>query len=288
MKCAGAATPLRVKQLCKALGNDPIDPVASTNFDKGAVFNNVGGSVVQVDRDGTPLGSTPGDAGLQAFIQSKTGGSDSPYKWVTPQAEAADPNASIKMKVDPNWNYMGANSSGMSPGVITDNRTQEQVDKSLNDTTKAIAILPLAIGAAVVAPEAALAGGGANLGAQFVKGEGVSPTEVLVSTTMGPIGAIATEAKVVKEIVEAGGGGAIVIKAVIGAATNVTSDSGSKILKGEDITSGDIAAKGLAGAATALLPAKPTLIQPIAGEAINSAADALKNLINSSSTGGSK
>lgn len=68
----------------------------------------------------------------------------------------------------------------------------------------------------------------------------------------------------------------------------MTSDSGAKVIKGEDVTSGDVAATGLAGAATALLPAKPALIQPVAGEAINSVADKLKTLINSSSTGGSK
>jgi hypothetical protein len=101
----------------KALGNNPTDPVASTNFDKGAVFNNVGGSVVQVDRDGSSLGSKPGDTGLQAYIQANTGGVDSPYKWVTPQAEAVDPNANVKMKVDPNWNYMGANSAGVPSGT---------------------------------------------------------------------------------------------------------------------------------------------------------------------------
>jgi hypothetical protein len=101
----------------KALGSNPTDPVASTNFDKGAVFNNTGGSVVQVDRDGSPLASKPGNPDLQAYIQANTGGADSPYKWVTPQAEVVDPNASIKMKVDPNWNYMGSNSASIPSGT---------------------------------------------------------------------------------------------------------------------------------------------------------------------------
>jgi filamentous hemagglutinin len=80
----------------KALGNNPTDPVASTNFDKGAVFNaGEGGSIVQVNRDGTPLGSKPVDAELAAYIQANTGGANSPYKWVTPQAGTANPNAGL-------------------------------------------------------------------------------------------------------------------------------------------------------------------------------------------------
>ncbi len=162
------------------------------------------------------------------------------------------------------------------------------MNKSLNDTTKAIAILPVAVGATVAAPEAALVSGGVNIGAQILKGEGVSPTEALVSTTMGPIGAAATEAQAVKAIVEQGGKVAAAVNGVIGAVTNVASDAGAKVLKGDDVTSGDVASKGLAGAATAMLPAKPALIQPIAGEAINTAADALKNVIDNAITGGQK
>ncbi|WP_346308912.1 hypothetical protein, partial [Limnohabitans sp.] len=80
----------------KALGSNPKDPVASTNFDKGAVFNNVGGSVVQVDRDGSPLASKPGDPELQAYIQANTGGAESPYVWVNTQPDRANPNAGLK------------------------------------------------------------------------------------------------------------------------------------------------------------------------------------------------
>ncbi len=80
----------------KALGSNPTDPVASTNFDKGAVFNNVGGSVVQVDRDGNPLASKPGNPDLQAYIQANTGGADSPYVWVNTQPDRANPNAGLK------------------------------------------------------------------------------------------------------------------------------------------------------------------------------------------------
>jgi hypothetical protein len=80
----------------KALGSNPTDPVASTNFDKGAVFNNTGGSVVQVDRDGSPLASKPGNPDLQAYIQANTGGADSPYVWVNTQPDRANPNAGLK------------------------------------------------------------------------------------------------------------------------------------------------------------------------------------------------
>ena len=181
--------------------------MASTYFDKGAVFNaGEAGSVVQVNRDGTQLGSKPVDAELAACIQANTGGANSPYTWVkAPPSDPVDPNASIKMKVDPNWNYGGANSAGLSSGFNPDNRTQLDIDKSLNDTTKAIAILPVAVGAVVAAPEAALVSGGVNVGAQILKGEGVSPTEALVSTTMGPIGAAATEAQAAKALLEQGG-----------------------------------------------------------------------------------
>ena len=258
-------------------------------YDKGAVFNagaqGTNTIVQQLPNDGKV------DATLADYIKAGTGGVNSPYAWSDVQLgkvspTEVDPNAGIKMQVAPGWNT-GANSAGLSSNLPSENRSQSDIDKSLNDTTKAIILAPMAAGAAVVAPGAALIGGGVNLGAQIVKGEGVSPTEVLSSTIMGPIGTAATEAKVVKDIVETGGAAAIGLKAGIGAGTNVASDSGAKIIKGEDVTSGDVAAKGLAGAATALLPAKPALIQPIAGEAINSAADALKNIINSSA-GGSK
>ncbi len=80
----------------KALGSNSKDAMASTNFDKGAVFNNVGGSVVQVERDGSPLASKPGDPDLQAYIQANTGGADSPYVWVNTQPDKANPNAGLR------------------------------------------------------------------------------------------------------------------------------------------------------------------------------------------------
>ncbi len=88
----------------KALGSNPTDPVASTNFDKGAVFNaGEAGSVVQVNRDGSPLGSKPVDAELAAFIQANTGGANSPYQWVMPQAGTTNPNAGLNT-ITPNAN----------------------------------------------------------------------------------------------------------------------------------------------------------------------------------------
>jgi hypothetical protein len=104
----------------------------------------------------------------------------------------------------------------------------------------------------------------------------------------GPVGATATEAQAVKTIVEQGGKAAVATKATIGAATNVISDVTPKVLTNQDVTTGDVTAKGFAGAATSLLPAKSTLVQSISGEAINSAADAIKDAINSSVRGDEK
>jgi hypothetical protein len=148
--------------LDQALGNNSTDPVASKNFDKGAVFNNVNGSIVQVNRDGSPLGSQSVDPALVAFIQANTGGANSPYKWVTPlPSDPVDPNVSIKMTVSPSWNYMGANSAGMPSGVITDNRTQAQVDAGQCKLVCGIA------GAPITATANALTAGGLQGTAAF-------------------------------------------------------------------------------------------------------------------------
>ena len=52
----------------------------------------------------------------------------------------------------------------------------------------------------------------------------------MTSTIMGPLGTAVSEVTAVKAIVEAGGPAAIAIKAGIGAGTNVTSDSGAKVI----------------------------------------------------------
>jgi hypothetical protein len=208
----------------------------------------VNGSIVQVNRDGTALGSQQVDPALAAYIQANTGGADSPYKWVTPlPPDPVDPNASIKMTVSPGWSYGGANSAGLSSGFKPDTRTQAEVDKSLNDTTKAIAILPLAVGATVVAPEAALVSGGVNVGAQIMKGDGVSPTEALVSTITGPMGAAVIEAQAVKSIVEKGAKAAVATNALVGATTNVAGDTTTKILTGQEVTAAEAARALVAG-----------------------------------------
>jgi hypothetical protein len=187
-----------------------------------------------------------------------------------------DPNAAIKMRLDPNWSYMGANSSGLTPGVQTDNRTQSAIDKSLNDTTKAIVLLPAAIGAVVVAPEAALVSGAVNTGAQLIKGQGFSPTEALVSTTMGPIGAAATEAQAVKALIDQGGKAAIAANAAIGAATNVVGDTATKAITGQEVKGSDVVLKTVTGAVTGGLPIKSEIIKSVTSEAANSAVDSLK------------
>jgi hypothetical protein len=182
-------------------------------------------------------------------------------------------NAAIKMQVDPNWSYMGANSSGLAPGVQTDNRAQSAIDKSLNDTTKAIVLLPAAIGAVVVAPEAALVSGAINTGAQLIKGQGFSPTEALVSTTMGPIGAAATEAQAVKALIDQGGKAAITANAAIGAATNVVGDTATKVITGQEVTAENVIVKGVTGAAGANFFKNIKTIPEIATETLNSIVD---------------
>jgi hypothetical protein len=92
---------------------NPADPNAIT--DKGAVFNTGGDgkSVVQVLPNAGNV-----DPELAARIQK-----DYPnYSWSNEQLGKvsplrADPNAAIKMQVDPNWSYMGSNSAGMPSGT---------------------------------------------------------------------------------------------------------------------------------------------------------------------------
>ncbi len=254
---------------------DPNNPKAIT--DKGASFtSNDGKTLVQVNKDGSNLNPASIDPKLAAYIVQETGGANTPYKDLLNQLEAAkkgpgvDPNASIKMQLSPGWNA-GANSAGLSSNLPTDTRTQSEVDKSLNDTTKAIILAPYAAGAAVASPAAAAIGAGVNLGAQIIKGEGVSPTEVMTSTIMGPLGTAVTEATAVKAIVEAGGPAAIATKAGIGAGTNVTSDSGAKVIKGEDVTSGDVLKAGVSGAVGAL--PKSQVMQNVITEGVNALID---------------
>jgi hypothetical protein len=253
---------------------NPADPKAIT--DKGAVFNagGDGKSLVQVLPNGGNV-----DPELAGYIQKNAPN----YAWSNEQLGKvspvqADPNAAIKMQVDPNWSYMGANSSGLAPGVQTDNRAQSAIDKSLNDTTKAIVILPVAIGATLVAPEAALVSGAINTGAQLIKGEGFSPTEALVSTTMGPIGAAATETQAVQALINQGGKAAIAANAAIGAATNVVGDTATKVITGQSVTVENIAVKAVTGAAGANVFNGVKTIPEIATETLNSIADkALEN-----------
>ena len=80
----------------------------------------------------------------------------------------------------------------------------------------------------------------------------------MTSTIMGPLGTAVSEVTAVKAIVEAGGPAAIAIKAGIGAGTNVTSDSGAKVIKGEDVTGGSVLKAGVSGAVGAL-PKSPVM-----------------------------
>jgi hypothetical protein len=117
----------------------------TTVEEQGAVFN-VGGdskSVVQTLPNGGKV-----DPALAAYIIANTGGANSPYAWMDVQtgqstAAATDPIAEVKWQGDAKWNYMGMNASGVAPGVNTDNRTQAQIDESLNRTTAGIATAPV-------------------------------------------------------------------------------------------------------------------------------------------------
>lgn len=99
----------------------------------------------------------------------------------------------------------------------------------------------------------------------------VSPTEALVSTTMGPIGAAATEVQAVKTIVEQGGRAAIATNAGIGAATNVVGDTTTKVLTGQDVTVGSTATAIGAGAIGANVVSTSKVIPAIATEGLNAA-----------------
>jgi filamentous hemagglutinin family protein len=124
-------------------------------YDNGAQWN-VGGdgkTLVQVLPNGSNVAPN-----LAAFIAANTGGGNSPYAWpgyqlgqTTPSS--VDPNAAVKWQGSPGWSYMGANGTGMAPGVTTDNRTQAQIDASLSQTTTLLATSPVwapIVGAAAI------------------------------------------------------------------------------------------------------------------------------------------
>ncbi len=168
----------------KALGNNPTDPVASTNFDKGAVFNaGEAGSVVQVNRDGSPLGSKPVDAELAAYIQANTGGANSPYKWVTPQAGATNPNASLNT-ITPNVN--GCVTATCAAGLPLDrNPIRDSVDIR-ND----------------VADGAALVGRGAGVVSNTATAIEVGSPDPRIKIGAAAVGATATAVDFASKVVE--------------------------------------------------------------------------------------
>jgi hypothetical protein len=124
----------------KAQGNDSTDAVASSAFDKGAVFNNFGGAIVQVDRNGQPLGSTPVSAELMGYIQANTGGASSPYKWVTPQADTTNPNAGLNTITPASNGCVTAEcAAGVTPAP-SERRTVEEIDLALKSRTCRLAV----------------------------------------------------------------------------------------------------------------------------------------------------
>ena len=122
-----------------ALGNNPTDPVASTNFDTGAVFTaGEGGSVVQVNRDGTPLGTKPVDPALVAYIKANTGGVNSPYVWVMPQPGTSNPNAGLN-SITPAAN--GCVTAECAGGVAGVRNSVRDVNDIRNDVADGAAVV---------------------------------------------------------------------------------------------------------------------------------------------------
>lgn len=162
----------------KALGSNSTDPMASTNFDKGAVFNNFGGAIVQVNRDGTPLGSKQVDPELAAYIQANTGGANSPYKWVVPQVDTANPNAGLN-SITPNAN--GCVTAECAAGALpapSERRSVEEIDLALKNKTCRMAVslgTPIP-GATVMQPIYDAGGKIAGWAAEKATGAGIKAT----------------------------------------------------------------------------------------------------------------
>lgn len=94
---------------------------------------------------------------------------------------------------------------------------------------------------------------------QILKGEKFSPKEVLISTTMGPLGAAATEAQAVKALIEQGGKAAIAANAGIGAATNVAGDTATKVITGQSVTAAGAVVAAGSGAFGGVVSTKPVV-----------------------------
>lgn len=126
---------------------DPADPDAAKSmeaqrYDKESQWRSGsdGKSLIQVEPNGGKV-----DTALAAYIIANTGGANSPYAWmdyqvgkVTPPVPTSGNNA-----FSAQYNYMGNSSAGMASGVSTDNRTQAQIDASLNQTVTGIATTPV-------------------------------------------------------------------------------------------------------------------------------------------------
>jgi hypothetical protein len=167
-------------------------------YDSGAVFNagaSGTGTIVQQLPNGGKV-----DPALAAYIVANTGGGTSPYGWsdvqtgnVTPPTY---PNAGLNT-IKPNANGCVTSncSAGLTPGP-SENRTQAQIDASLDRTVVGIALTPtVAVAAVVTAPltttlvgSAAVGGGisgGSNVAVQVITTGKVDIEEAAIATTVG-------------------------------------------------------------------------------------------------------
>jgi hypothetical protein len=215
------------------------------------------------------LGSKQGDAELQSYIQASTGGANSPYSWVKPQAEATNLNAHLNT-ITPAANGCVTAECSANVGPVT----------KPNDAAAALGIGVVLTGVGAVTGNPALIGSGVNLTAQGAKAamdnkNQVSLTEAAISGATGSLGSVAAEVQVIKTVIQQGGVAATATSAGIGAVTNVVGDTATKAVKGEDVT--------LTGTAQALISGgvggslKNPVVQSIVTEGLNASPVGRKN-----------
>jgi filamentous hemagglutinin len=204
---------------------------------------------------------TPQDKDLTIFIQANTGGASSPYTFNPNTTLPSSTTGITNSATIPQGACATAEcAAGLLPAK-PDNRTQAQIDKSLSNTTTAIALLPLAVAGTVIAPEATLIAVGVNGVGQIVKGEGLNPTETVVSAITGPLAPALAGTRLAVTAAGQSTTAAVATTATIGATNNVVTDSTTKVLTGEAVTIKSVGVAVGAGAAGNVVTKNP-LLQP--------------------------
>jgi len=99
------------------------------------------------------------------------------------------PAPSENYSLAPNWSYSGANSSGLASGILTDNRSQSEINASLDRFVIGLATTPIWVPAAYAAASFSPVGFGLGLGGdaagQYYQNGTVRPGQSLFSGVTG-------------------------------------------------------------------------------------------------------